>query len=697
MSTFTGKSCQKNAYVRDKQLLLDPIRHLGYRSSEELKRIERNLGLENSPPLILFPSRRKSGGIEIYCGNNWLLKSNFKELLGDIDCFDSNVPRLMDGDITKLFNDSLIIEGSAYIVGEEREGRKHKIVRTRIELFDKDYLGCRPRGSNFEAPYMGNVARTISGHFCAHWSQVNLHHFNDANFPGEGLQGAYNLCRNPDKSPCGPWCYYKADDSFRREPCFYTCAQPKGAKRLRCRPGPVLQWSDQSIFELEKYETTRSGRKCAEVTKDSQNYLNDSEYGCTAHKETGYIGPTCVTKKGNELVKEPCFYACEHLTLICIDRNHMLNIEYNGQRNYSVNGNPCLQWNEVVQYAKDGYFNYQWRWILTKEPTDTPAGPGEFSSEIPLLFRTPMDHNQCLNVLTLLNGRTNYHQYPGLDPVVLKGPICFVNLNGFIVPEPCFKTCEDYTIEANNCIEKSKIRTAVYTGLRNVTVTGKPCLRWDSKPLRWHFPWQLTGPLHNYCRNYGDYEFGPWCYVNNDTVFREPCFATCEGQAKRVVSESSFNWRFSPCVQNPECCERESAEIQSFSVDDDVLYELDQIWPNPINKIKDVMKVEEKFDIRIIIFGIYAAVHICLCICSLWLIELSPDPEKEREKMAMEEEKKYLEAMKEVLAKRPQKQRAPRKSSARTSGSIMLESQKLFRRLRHSSGGIQKGDKANLQ
>uniref|UniRef100_A0A5S6QXR2 Kringle domain-containing protein n=1 Tax=Trichuris muris TaxID=70415 RepID=A0A5S6QXR2_TRIMR len=579
--------------------------------------------------------KRKSGGIEIYCGNDWLLKSNFKQLLGDIDCFDSNVPRLMDGDITKLFNDSLIIEGSAYIVGEEREGRKHKIVRTRIELFDKDYLWCRPRGSNFEAPYMGNVARTISGHFCAHWSQVNLHHFNDANFPGEGLQGAYNLCRNPDKSPCGPWCYYKT-----------------GAKRLRCRPGPVLQWSDQSIFEPEKYETTRSGRKCAEVTNDSQNYLNDSEYACTAHKETGYIGQTCVTKKGNELVKEPCFYACEHLTLICIDRDHMLNIEYNGQRNYSVNGNPCLQWNEVVQYAKDGYLNYQWRWILTKEPTDTLAGPG---------------------------------------------PICFVNLNGFIVPEPCFKTCEDYTIEANNCIEKSKIRMAVYTGLRNVTVTGKPCLRWDSKPLRWHFPWQLTGPLHNYCRNYGDYELGPWCYVNNDTVFREPCFVTCEGQAKRVVSESSFNWRFSPCVQNPECCERESAEIQSFSVDDDVLYELDQIWPNPINKIKDVMKEEEKFDKRIIIFGIYAAVHMCLCICSLWFIQLSPDPEKEREKMAMEEEKKYLEAMKEVLAKRPQKQRAPRKSSARTSGSIMLESQKLFRRLRHSSGGIQKETARDLR
>ncbi|KAF6734885.1 Prothrombin [Oryzias melastigma] len=71
--------------------------------------------------------------------------------------------------------------------------------------------------------YNGNINITKSGRVCQHWSHSFPHpifrEFN-ASEPGSILQE--NFCRNPDKSPEGPWCFTK-DPAVQKE----TCLVPK--------------------------------------------------------------------------------------------------------------------------------------------------------------------------------------------------------------------------------------------------------------------------------------------------------------------------------------------------------------------------------------------------------------------------------------------------------------------------------------
>ncbi|CDW60813.1 Kringle domain containing protein, partial [Trichuris trichiura] len=248
----------------------------------------------------------------------------------------------------------------------------------------------------------------------------------------------------------------------------------------------------------------------------------------------------------NATTREPCYYACEHRNLFCIDRDHMLNIEYNGPKNKTIYGKDCLSWTYVMSLAMNGEMNYQWKWIFQ----DTRA------SALPELFSKPMEHNQCLNILTLIKDQASYYKFPGIDPIILKGPICFVNDQDFIVPQPCFRTCEDMSIEKNNCIENATIQTAVYTGFRNHTKTGKPYKRWDERVLDYKVPWEITGPLHNYCRNYGEYEHGPWCYVFDKGVEREACFDVCpKGKTLVRHKEADHNWHYDTCTEHSDCCQ----------------------------------------------------------------------------------------------------------------------------------------------
>lgn len=62
-----------------------------------------------------------------------------------------------------------------------------------------------------------------------------------------------------------------------------------------------------------------------------------------------------------------------------------------------------------------------------------------------------------------------------------------------------------------------------YRGIKNVSITGKPCLRWSwlMKEIS-DFP-ELIG--QNYCRNPGSAEESPWCFVDDRSLDRniEPC------------------------------------------------------------------------------------------------------------------------------------------------------------------------------
>ncbi|CDW59407.1 hypothetical protein TTRE_0000774101 [Trichuris trichiura] len=344
---------------------LNHIRHLGYRTRKELETIESKASQQGVPPFILFPSRRQEEGYEVYCGTKMQYAHLFKQLPGNLECFNEYPIGFGKLSTTRPYHDLLNLEGLTYV-------------------------------------------------------------------------------NTTDKSPCGPWCYYKNGTDLKHEPCFNTCVEVKEDPYVACRPGPILQWSDNNIFQIEPRSKTRTGRQCVEEEESHS-----------------YIGPMCYI---NATAREPCYYACEHRNLFCIDRDHMLNIEYNGPKNKTIYGEDCISWSHMMDYARRGEMNHQWKWIFQ----DTRA------SALPELFSKPMEHNQCLNILTLIKDQASYYKFPGIDPIILKGPICFVNFKSFIMPQPCFRTCEDMSIEENNCIENATIQTAVYTGFRTQTKTGKP-------------------------------------------------------------------------------------------------------------------------------------------------------------------------------------------------------------------------------
>lgn len=70
-----------------------------------------------------------------------------------------------------------------------------------------------------QADYRGDISVTKSGLTCQAWDSQSPHDHDrtDAKFPGTGLDGGHNHCRNPDGEP-GAWCY-TTDPDTRWELC----------------------------------------------------------------------------------------------------------------------------------------------------------------------------------------------------------------------------------------------------------------------------------------------------------------------------------------------------------------------------------------------------------------------------------------------------------------------------------------------
>uniref|UniRef100_A0A4W4FL50 Prothrombin n=2 Tax=Electrophorus electricus TaxID=8005 RepID=A0A4W4FL50_ELEEL len=92
-------------------------------------------------------------------------------------------------------------------------------VRTCVERKDLCYHGI---GED----YSGNVSITISGKQCQYWKSNFPHKITE--FNTTVLKLPKNFCRNPDKSPNGPWCFTR-DPTVRREKCWVAkCGQVLG-------------------------------------------------------------------------------------------------------------------------------------------------------------------------------------------------------------------------------------------------------------------------------------------------------------------------------------------------------------------------------------------------------------------------------------------------------------------------------------
>ncbi|XP_066512313.1 prothrombin-like [Hoplias malabaricus] len=104
-------------------------------------------------------------------------------------------------------------------------------IRTCVHSKDECYL-------DIGQGYTGNVSTTVSGRRCQYWKSKFPHKITEVNVTE--LKLPENFCRNPDKSPSGPWCF-TSDPTVRRE----KCTVPKCGETLKPVPTvPVKTASD---------------------------------------------------------------------------------------------------------------------------------------------------------------------------------------------------------------------------------------------------------------------------------------------------------------------------------------------------------------------------------------------------------------------------------------------------------------------
>ncbi|XP_006868535.1 PREDICTED: plasminogen-like isoform X2 [Chrysochloris asiatica] len=113
--------------------------------------------------------------------------------------------------------------------------------------------------------YRGNVAVTVSGHTCQHWSAQTPHKHNRTpeNFPCKNLDE--NYCRNPDGENA-PWCY-TTNSEVRWEYCkLPSCVSSESSPEATVIPEqtPVVQECYQGNGQSYRgtSSTTITGKKC---------------------------------------------------------------------------------------------------------------------------------------------------------------------------------------------------------------------------------------------------------------------------------------------------------------------------------------------------------------------------------------------------------------------------------------------------
>ncbi|KAG7501560.1 prothrombin [Solea senegalensis] len=72
---------------------------------------------------------------------------------------------------------------------------------------------------NYGLDYVGDLAVTLGGHTCLHWSSLKVKALSQSKdfLPEVNLQG--NKCRNPDNDPEGPWCYVEVSGNITVDFC----------------------------------------------------------------------------------------------------------------------------------------------------------------------------------------------------------------------------------------------------------------------------------------------------------------------------------------------------------------------------------------------------------------------------------------------------------------------------------------------
>ncbi|KRZ20728.1 Testin, partial [Trichinella pseudospiralis] len=559
-------------------------------------------------------------------------------------------------------------------------GNKTRLIQKMDLIQDgENMIFCRS-ADDLMSDYRGKIAVTVNGHSCQYWAEKypHSHQYGAGHFGDETIAEVMNYCRNPDKSSCGPWCF-TTDPKVIREPCFHVCASKQGEEHTGCLPKHLLYKKSLSFVWQHNKKVTVSNKPCNFSTIIRSEHDVFARKMCTTNEKLE-IGPVCQPEDSSLL--ERCFIACEDADLECIPRNEMLVYDYKGNRKTSLSGSPCLDWNYVYN-------------VFAELPETTTSPLKHFWNRF--FYHSNSSHYRrwldmistvsyvgCLNLLTRVSSAKDLLRFfpENVDTVIFKGPICFTNKADFLVPEPCFKTCEDDWVDKKDCLPKHKKQDVVYFGYKNVTVSGRPCRMWDKGRLDILLPWELSGPHHNYCRNYGKEKMGPWCYVEDRNIVREACFKTCADKKiteEMMTSYTVRSWKKNPCDVNSEirsfCCsyaaisktiEDEKNATANATIDEppmgmpDQLPEEDEkisnalnlIWDDPSEAIEDAVHTSAKSsNLPMIAFILYYFAHWMIFLLHVMYLSNEPDVAQMRMKAAVREEKKALKIEQEKLEK----------------------------------------------
>ena len=108
-----------------------------------------------------------------------------------------------------------------------------------------------------------------------------------------------------------------------------------------------------------------------------------------------------------------------------------------------------------------------------------------------------------------------------------------------------------FTCDVLSFSENCYIAGTLYYGNYNITESGKPCQRWDSKAPHEHNYDTWPNAIENYCRSYQHSQ--PWCYTVSDDSRWENCqVPSCKGEITNagkldlyflIITDSVVLWK----------------------------------------------------------------------------------------------------------------------------------------------------------
>ncbi|CAH1796584.1 unnamed protein product [Owenia fusiformis] len=121
----------------------------------------------------------------------------------------------------------------------------------------------------------GELAKTRSGRTCQRWDSQEPHKHtrnNPANFPDADLATAANKCRNPDRTPYGPWCYTN-DPKTRWE----YCDIPFCHDIYRCEDGWEQYETSCFYFGDDRMRWSQARSQCQNMNADLATINTEDE------------------------------------------------------------------------------------------------------------------------------------------------------------------------------------------------------------------------------------------------------------------------------------------------------------------------------------------------------------------------------------------------------------------------------------